>query len=293
MDLVVGATGLLGTEICRRLRARGEDVHALVRKTSEALKVERLRSFGCEIVTGDLQDKASLERACRGIDTVITTATTTVSRQAHDSLEKTDMHGQLNLIDAAERNDVKRFVLVSFSGNFEIETDLYRAKRTVEEKLRESGVSYTILRPSCFMEVWLSPMLGFDAKNRKAQIYGEGTEPVSFISLYDVAEFAVHAATTDKAANQTIDLGGPDAIAPNEVVKVFEREFGGKFDVTHVPEDALVNQMQSAPDEYQRTFAGLMLGLCEGDEIDMRDTLKRFPVKMTSVRDFAKRVREK
>jgi uncharacterized protein YbjT (DUF2867 family) len=62
VDLVVGATGLLGTEMCRRLRDRRDDVRALVRKTSEALKVERLRSFGCEIVIGDLQDKASLKR---------------------------------------------------------------------------------------------------------------------------------------------------------------------------------------------------------------------------------------
>jgi len=136
MDLVVGATGFLGTEICRRLRERGEDVRALVRKTSEALKVERLKTFGCEIVVGDLQDKASLDRACKGIETVISTASTTVSRQKHDSLDKTDLQGQLNLIDAAERNDVKRFVLVSFSGNLEGETKLHNAKRKVEEKLR-------------------------------------------------------------------------------------------------------------------------------------------------------------
>src|SRR4051812_1454516 len=172
MDLVVGATGFLGTEICRRLRERGEDVRTLVRKTSEALKVERLKTFGCEIVTGDLQDKALLDRACKGIETVISTASTTVSRQKHDSLDKTDLQGQLNLIDAAERNDVKRFVLISFSANLEGDTRLHNAKRKVEEKLRESGVSYTILRPSCFMEIWLSPMLGFDARNRKAQIYG-------------------------------------------------------------------------------------------------------------------------
>lgn len=291
MDLVVGATGLLGTEICRRLRDRGEDVRAFVRKTSEALKVERLRSFGCEIAIGDLQDKASLDRACRGIDTVISTATTTMSRQAHDSLEKTDLQGQLNLIDAAERNDVKRFVMISFSGNLEGDSALHVAKRTVEEKLRESGVAYTILRPSCFMEVWLSPALGFDAKNRKAQIYGSGDEPMSYISLFDVAEFAVRAAASDKVTNQTLELGGPEPVAPNDVVKIFEREIGGSFEVTHVPEDALKQQYAAAKDAYQKAFAGLMLGACEGDPIDMTDVLKKFPVKLTSVRDFARKMK--
>lgn len=289
MDLVVGATGLLGTEICRRLRDRGEDVRALVRKTSEALKVERLKSFGCQIVIGDLQDKASLDRACRGIETVISTASTTLSRQPHDSLEKTDLQGQLNLIDAAERNDVKRFVLISFSGNLEGDSALHVAKRTVEEKLRESGVAYTILRPSCFMEVWLSPALGFDARGRKARIYGSGEEPMSFISLFDVAEFAVRAAASDKVANQTLELGGPEPVSPNEVVEIFEREMGGPFEVTHVPQDALQQQYAAAKDSYQKAFAGLMLGVCEGDAIDMTDVLKKLPVKLTSVRDFARK----
>jgi len=291
MDLVVGATGLLGTEICRRLRDGGEDVRALVRKTSEVLKVERLKSFGCEIMTGDLQDKASLDRACKGIETVISTATTTVSRQAQDSLEKTDLQGQLNLIDAAERNDVKRFVLISFSGNLEGHSKLHVAKRTVEEKLRESGVSYTILRPSCFMEVWLSPALGFDAKNHKAQIFGKGEEPLSFISFFDVAEFAVLAAASDKAANQTLELGGPEPVAPNEVVKIFEREMGAPFEVTHVPEDALKQQYAAATDEYQKAFTALMLDYCAGDPIDMRDTLRRIPLELTSVSDFARKVK--
>lgn len=293
MDLVVGATGLLGTEICRRLRNRGEDVRALVRRTSESLKVERLRSFGCQIALGDLQDKASLDQACRGVETVISTATTTMSRQPHDSLEKTDLQGQIDLIDAAERNDVKRFVLISFSGNLEGDTELHVAKRTVESKLRESGVAYTILRPSCFMEVWLSPALGFDARNRKARIYGSGQEPLSFISLFDVAEFAVLAAASDKVANQTLELGGPEPVAPNDVVKIFEREMGGPFEVTHLPEDALKEQYSAATDSYQKAFAGLMLGVCDGDPIDMTDVLKKFPVKLTSIRDFAKKVKSR
>ncbi len=291
MELVVGATGMLGTEICRRLRDNGEDVRALVRKTSDPLKVERLKSFGCQIVVGDVQDTASLDRACRGADTVISTATTTVSRQPHDSFDKTDLQGQLNLIDAAERNDVKRFVLVSFSGNLEGDSKLHHAKRAVEEKLRESGISYTILRPSCFMEIWLSPMLGFDAKNRKAQIYGEGERPLSFISLFNVAEFAVRVAGSDKAANQTIELGGPEPVTPNDVVRIFENETGSKFEVIHVPEAALKQQHAAATDDYQRAFAALVLDYCAGDSIEMKDTLKRFPVKLTSVRDFARKSR--
>ena len=289
MDLVVGATGILGSEICRRLRERGEDVRGLVRKTSDPAKVEQLRKLGCETVVGDLQNKASLDRACKGIEVVISTAATTISRQPHDSLEKTDLQGQLNLIDAAERNDVKRFVLISVSGNMDDRSTLVAGKRKVEEKLRESGISYTILRPSVFMEVWLSPLVGFDAQNGKAQLFGGGDRPLSFVSLFDVAEFAVRSATGDRAANQTLEVGGPEAVTLREVVTIFERECGRKFDVSSVPEEVLQQQYAAATEEYQKTLAGLMLGLCAGDSIDMTDTLKRIPLKLTSVRDFARK----
>jgi len=288
MHLVVGATGVLGGEICRKLRERGEDVRALVRKTSDAGKVQRLRDLGCEVVVGDLQDRKSMDRACAGVWSVISTATTMASRQPHDSLTKTDLEGQLSLIDAAERHDVKRFVLISASSNLEGDTSLHKAKRKVEEKLRESGIAYTILRASCFMEIWLSPYFGFDALNRKARILGAGDRPISFISLHDVAEFAVQSIDGDAAANHTFDIGGPQALTALQVVKIFEKLAGERFDVVHVPEHVLKQQYDAAKEDYEKTIAGLALGVCGGDEIDMTDVLRRFPVQMKSVEQFAR-----
>ena len=56
MILVVGATGLLGTRICERLRAEGQPVRALFRETSDANRVNALRSLGCELAKGDLKE---------------------------------------------------------------------------------------------------------------------------------------------------------------------------------------------------------------------------------------------
>jgi uncharacterized protein YbjT (DUF2867 family) len=64
--LVVGATGLLGSEICEKLVAKGHKVRALVRPTSDPARIERLRSMGVELVAGDLKDPRSLEKACHG-----------------------------------------------------------------------------------------------------------------------------------------------------------------------------------------------------------------------------------
>jgi len=82
MILVVGATGMVGSEICQRLSGRGEKVRALVRTTSSTEKVALLRGRGVEVCVGDLKDPDSLAGACRGVDAVISTASSTLSRQA-------------------------------------------------------------------------------------------------------------------------------------------------------------------------------------------------------------------
>ena len=60
MVVVAGSTGVLGFEICRRLRERGHPVRALVRVTSNPDKVTALRTLGCEIAVGDLRDRGSV-----------------------------------------------------------------------------------------------------------------------------------------------------------------------------------------------------------------------------------------
>src|SRR5436309_1282774 len=136
MVLVVGATGLLGSEICQLLVAGGEPVRALIRSSSDSTKVEKLRDLGVEIVEGDLKDRPSLTAACRGASAVISTASSTLSRQKGDSIQSVDREGQLDLIDAAKAAEVDRFVLVSFH-HMDVEFPLQTAKRGVEQHLKE------------------------------------------------------------------------------------------------------------------------------------------------------------
>jgi len=286
MNLVVGATGLLGSEVCRLLAGQGKPVKALVRSTSDQNKVARLQSLNMEIARGDLKDRSSLEDACRGVDAVISTASSTLSRQEGDSIQTVDLEGQLNLIDAAKATGVDRFVLISLS-QAGVEFPLQTAKRTAEEHLKSSGLSYTILQPTCFMEIWLGPALGFDAANAKVQIYGSGENKISWISYKDVAEFAVASLDNPEARNAVIELGGPEALSPVEVVRIFEELQGRKFEVQHVPEEALRKQKETASDPLQQSIAGLMLYYSGGNVIDMRETLGKFPMQLTSVRDYA------
>src|SRR5208282_6367957 len=97
-------------------------------------------------------------------ETVICTATS-MPAGADDGLRKVDHDGTLSLIEAAERQGVKRFVYVSYSGNSREDSPLETAKRDCENRLLNSKMQAVILRPSYFMDMWLSPALGFDPVN--------------------------------------------------------------------------------------------------------------------------------
>lgn len=290
--LVVGATGPvgLGGAICQQLRAAGKPVRALVRATADPARVAALREAGVELVPGDLKDRASLDAACQGVAAVVTTATTTLSRQEGDEIQSVDLDGQLRLIDAARAAGAPHFVYVSISGNIKVDSPLVQAKRTVEQHLQRSGLPYTILRPSFFMEVWLGPALGFDLANGQVRSYGDGQAPVSWIARDDVAAFAVAALDRPEARNATLELGGPEALSPLEVVRRFERRSSRQVAVELVPDAALQAQCAAATDPLQRSFAALMLSLAQGDAIAMGETLDAYPVPLTTIDDYLARL---
>jgi uncharacterized protein YbjT (DUF2867 family) len=292
MNLVVGATGFLGGEICRRLANSGRPVRALVRPTSEPAKIAGLEGIGAEIVRGDVNDRASLDAACKGVTAVISTVSSMpFSYQPEENnIQQVDLEGTMHLIDAAQAAKTKRFIYTSFSGQIDLDFPLRNAKRAVEQHLRDSGLAYTILRPSYFMEVWLGPAVGFDYENAKVNIYGTGQNAVSWISVPDVAQFALASLDNPAAANVMLELGGPEALSPLQVVRIFEDISGRKFEVDHVPEEALLAQQQDATDPMQQSFTGLMRCYAQGDAVDMSATLRAFPVQLTSVESYTKGV---
>jgi uncharacterized protein YbjT (DUF2867 family) len=286
MVLVVGATGLVGGAVCQKLAERGEKVRALVRATSSKERVEALRSSGVELCIGDLKDPQSLAAACRGVDAVISTASSTLSRQPGDSIESVDAAGQLNLVDAAKAANARRFLFLSFRRPTGLSFPLDDAKQHVEQAVK--SLNFTIIQASFFMEVWLSPALGFDYANATARIYGPGTNPISWVSFRDVAEMCALALRHRAAEQRVIEFGGPEALSPLEVVARFERISGRSFQLEHVSESALLSQFQGATDSLQKSFAALMLGCSRGDAMDMASVVETFGIKLASVNDYAR-----
>ncbi len=144
MILVVGATGQLGGAVVRMLLAQGRPVRILVRPHSD---YGSLAEAGAEAVFGDLKQRGSLDTACRGIETVITTATS-AARGGEDTMQTVDLEGNRNLIAAAKAAGVNQFIFVSaLPADPRSPVPLLQAKGRSEVTLRESGMPYTILAP--------------------------------------------------------------------------------------------------------------------------------------------------
>lgn len=285
--LVVGATGFVGGQAALSLRRSSARVRALVRGGAAHPKAGRLVEAGVDLVDGDLTDARSVEAACRGMDVVISTATS-MPAGANDGLRRVDREGTLSLIDAAERAAVGKFVYVSYSGNITEPSPLALAKRGCEARLRESPMQTVILRPSFFAEVWLSPALGFDAVNGKARVYGPGTAKVSYVSAFDVAAFAVAAVGRDyPARNMVLELGGPEALSQLDAIAIFERALGRAIAREFVPIEALEAQARS-PDPLAATYGALTLAYAKGDVIEgASDVASRHGVTLRSVSRIA------
>src|SRR5262249_28304908 len=142
------------------------------------------------------------------------------------------------------------------------------------------------LRPTFYMEVWLSPLSGFDSANARATVFGRGENPISWISFHDVARLAALCVGNPAAQHRTFELGGPEALTPLDVIRLFEQVEGRAFHVEYISADALAEQQAAARDSYQQSLAGLKRCYADGDVIDMSRTLTLFPIRLTSVRGY-------
>jgi NADH dehydrogenase len=233
MILVVGATGMVGGMIVNGLLDHGKPVRALARSTESAAS---LGARGAEVVEGDLKDRASLDRACAGVDVVITTANS-ASRGGDDNPQTVEEHGNRNLVDAARAAGVRHFVLTSALGSaLDSPVPFLRGKAIAERYLTASGLNYTILMPNLFMEVWCPNVVGRAVlAGRPVTLLGEGKRRHSMISAADVAAFAVAAAGNERAYNRVLVLGGPQPVTWHDVVTAHERALGHQIEIRYLP----------------------------------------------------------
>lgn len=160
-----------------------------------------------------------------------------------------------------------------------------RGKAETEERLRASGMSFTILAPHIFMDVWIPMIVGSAIKEaRPALLLGPGERKHSFIAVDDVAAFAVAALQSGAAQNAKLVLGGPEAVSWREIIALAEQIIGRPIGL-HAP----------APGEPRPPLPEVVLGLLQGMEmsdvvVPMGETARSFGVQQTSAEQFLRRM---
>src|SRR5436309_15126288 len=151
MILVAGGTGFVGGGIVRELRRRGRDVAVLTRDARRAAR--RFPELDVELREGDVSDPTSLEAAARGADLVIGCQQFPNSPIENPSrgytFDEVDAKGTESLVAAAKAAGAKRYIYLSGAGSApDAPYHWFRAKWRAETAVRESGLLYTIFRPS-------------------------------------------------------------------------------------------------------------------------------------------------
>lgn len=244
--LVAGGTGFLGSHIVQRLLRSGDRVIVLARNPKGL-------PAGVEGRPGDVRDQASLDKALAGVDVVIGAVqfpnAPVENPRKGLTYVKIDGEGTVNLVRAAQRNGVKRLVYLSGAGTRPGQTaPWFQAKLMAEKAVRESGIPYTIIRPSWVYgpeDRSLNKFVTFAKLLPFVPVIGNGRTTVQPAHVDDVAEAVARALERPAAIGQTYELGGPEALTMDQIIRTMLRAMGKRRPLLHNP--AWLMKLATAP----------------------------------------------
>lgn len=235
MILVTGGTGFVGGHLIRRLREKNFPVRALVRAPEKA---GPLRKLGVEVVKGDVSDRGSLDAAAAGVERVVHLVGI-IQEAPGQTFTGIHVEGTRNVVAAAKKAGVRHFFHQSALGTRpKAASEYHRTKWEAEELVRESGIPYTILRPSLIygpgdkFTIRLSDMLRLSPV---LPVIGSGTAKVQPIYIDDVVSCIEKAVTGDAHLNEIYEIGGPEQLTYEEVTKAIAQAMGIRRPKVNVP----------------------------------------------------------
>lgn len=262
MNLVTGATGLLGSHIVEQLRKRNMPVRVLVRRGADR---SWLDTQGVEYVEGDVTDPASLRRACEGVDVVYHAAARVGDWGPWEEFQRITIDGTQNLVNAAIEAKVRRFVHVSSISVYGYHTkegtidEAYGAKHGLGYRMykwayytrskvraeevvwaahRSGAIQVTVIRPA-----WIyGPRdrttifrLAAMIEARKAKILGPGDNRLNVVYAGNIAEAAILAAHRDDAIGEAFNISNDGVITQQQYFDLLARSLGAPPVTAHAP----------------------------------------------------------
>ena len=243
---IIGGTGFVGSYLVDALLDAGHTPHVLVRSGSEA-KLHRANE--CDVTTGDLDTPGAIDTVVAGCDAVIyNVGILREFPREGITFEALQYRGAETVAEAAKRAGVNRFLLMSANGIDSAETRYQTTKLRAEAMIRESGLDYTIFRPSVifgdprgtmefatqlYQEMVRMPMpaVGFHTGLSPAG----GEVLMSPVHVRDVADAFVNALTDDSTIGQCYPLGGPEAVSWPEMLRRIAAAVGKKKLILPMP----------------------------------------------------------
>ena len=219
--LVVGATGFLGSKIQRQLEQDATiDLRAMSRRGAPAGSTASV-----EWVQGDLMDPASLDAALKGVDVVVSSA----NGYMKETIDA-DFQGNKNLIEAAARASVKRFVFLSIVAcDAAPEVPHFHAKKVAEDLIKSSGLPYVFVRAPAFLDQ-SADYVADGVKAGRFYAVGDKTTKWSYVLTDDLAAAISKASTYpgEDITNQTIDIGWRDGAKNQSEIAELITQITGK-----------------------------------------------------------------
>jgi uncharacterized protein YbjT (DUF2867 family) len=243
---LAGGSGFIGRAIARRLLASGAiKVRVLTRNPDSARARFDLPGVepNVEYVRGDIGDPASLNDALKGASTVVDAVQfdgyPVENPRRGLTFERIDYGGTVALLDAAKRAGVQQFIYVSGAAADENSTHPgFRAKGRAERAIRESGLTFTIFRPSLVYGPEDKVVNGLARALRFAPVFGvpgTGRQKVQPVFVDDLAA-CVMLAVSGRGRNATYEIGGPDLMTFDEMMQIIMAASGHRRALFHIPE---------------------------------------------------------
>ena len=250
MNLVTGASGLLGSHVVEKLIAMGEPVRALVRPSSDTRLLDQ---WGVEKVPGDITAPQSLVEAMKGVQRVYHVAAQVGDWGPWERFVAVTIEGTANMLEAARRAKIERFLHVSSISAYghpdgeamvldesaPLGVNLHRwsyysrakveAEKLVWQAHNKGDVPVTVVKPS-----WLygprdrasMPRLIRAIRAGKARLIGDGTNRLNLTYAGNEAEGCILAATNEKALGQAYNLSSDGAIQQREYINRIAERLG-------------------------------------------------------------------
>jgi len=231
--LITGATGNVGTELIKLLSAKGVSFRALARSAENAKALAAYKN--AEIITGDLSDQSVVARALDGIERAFLLTNSTEQAEAL----------QTSFVHAAKQAGVQHMVKLSqFAANINSPVRFLRYHAAVEQKIVQSGMTYTFLRPNLFMQ----GLLGFrDPIAKQGKFFASiGDAQISMVDVRDIAAVTAASLINETAENNIYDITGPEALTHQQMAGHFSTILKRTVQFINVSADEMYHAVLSA-----------------------------------------------